>query len=90
MYFDGSDVDTKLSDITGTWVDAASGSILFTVDKKWVFDGVTHNTYDIMSCTPGSVGGDTTCDSVGFFWQGADHGFGKSANKIDGLSLAVE
>ena len=64
LYFDGSDVDGELSDVTAVSVDPTSGAIDFTVEKRWVFGGFTAEPYDVIRCEPDTLGATTACASL--------------------------
>ncbi len=86
LYFDAGDVSTKLMDIVAAGIDS-NGDILFAVDVKWVFGGLTINTYDIARCVGPTTGANSGCDAVELFWEGAQHGFNNKKYKIDGFGL---
>lgn len=85
MYFDGSDVNAKITDITAAWIEPDNGYILLALEKKAPLGSITVNTYDILRCIPGSLGDNTTCTALNLYWKGANNGFSSSLYKIDGF-----
>ncbi|MBV7335817.1 hypothetical protein KFU94_47775 [Chloroflexi bacterium TSY] len=85
-YFDGSDVglnDSGDEDVFGTFIDD-DGLIYLTTRGTFSVSGVTGDGADVFTCTPGSLGDNTSC-SFSAFWDGSTHGFG--GERADGLAL---
>jgi len=87
LYFDGDDVELTDSseNISGVWIDAASGNIYLAVTGAFTVTGASGDGADIFVCTPGTLGDSTTC-TYALFWDGSTNGF--SGEVIDGLSIA--
>lgn len=86
-YFDGSDVDlgaVKTEDVTGTWVNEATGDIYLTTLNRYVVPGITGRGDEIFICTPGSIGSTTTCTYTPYF-NGEIQGLG--FEQIDGIHI---
>lgn len=87
LFLDGSDIHTKLNDIAAVHIES-NGDILMVALKKFSYDSIDVNPFDVMRCVPRSLGEETVCDSVDFFWRGADFGLNGRRDKIDGFSIA--
>ena len=84
-YFDASDVDISGGpDINGATV-AANGDVYLTPDTLVEVAGITVQDEDILICTPGTLGENTTCDAMTLFFDGSD--WGLEINDLDGIHL---
>ena len=86
QYFDGSDVglsDSGYEDVYGTWI-AANGDIYLTTRGGFVVSGVSGDGSDIFTCTPDSLGEDTSC-TYSAYWDGSAHDFGREI--VDGIFI---
>lgn len=83
MYFDGSDVGFDQSpnqDISATWVNLTNTDIYLSPLGAI---GPNIGGDDIIVCMPGSLGANTSCLSITFFWNGAGSGLVGNVNSLD-------
>lgn len=82
LYFDGSDVGFDQSpnqDISAAWVNLSNIDIyLSPLGPVGPISGD-----DIIVCTPGSLGNNTSCLNLTFFWNGAGSGLVGNINALD-------
>ena len=84
LYFDGSDVGYDQSpnqDISAAWVNPANTYIYLSPLGQ---TGPVVGGDDIIYCVPGSLGTNTSCQNIVFFWNGAGSGL---VGNIDALHL---
>jgi hypothetical protein len=87
LYFDGSDVDlggVSSEDVTGAWVDTATGDIYLTTLGAFSVTGLSGSSPDIFICTPSSLGNATACAYSAYF-NGAASGIGSES--ADGIHV---
>ncbi len=85
LEFDGSDVglsDASSEDVSGVWLDDATGNIYLTTLGSFAVTGVSGDGADIFVCGSPTTGSNTAC-SFSLFWNGSLDGFGGEV--IDGL-----
>ncbi len=88
-YFDGSDVKltTGSEDISGAWVDSASGNLFLSTLNKFNVTGLSGTRSDIFVCQSFSAGNNTSCTfGPDLFWEGANYGFGSEL--LDALAIS--
>ncbi len=86
IYFDGSDVgltDTY-EDVDAISFDMESGEMYLSTERSFVVNGSSGDGADILVCTPGSTGQNTTC-TYWLLWNGSAHGIPNTG--IDGLTI---
>ncbi len=87
LYFDGSDVglgELSTEDVTGAWVNGATGDLYLTTLGTFSVPGVSGDGADIFICTPGTLGPSTSC-TFSPFWDGSANGFGGEI--LDGFAV---
>ena len=87
LEFDGSDVglsDSSSEDVTGIWLDNATGNIYLSLLGSFAVTGASGDGADILLCSSPSTGNNTSC-TFSLFWDGSLNGFGGEA--IDGLFI---
>ncbi|MEZ4714087.1 MAG: hypothetical protein R3A44_43285 [Caldilineaceae bacterium] len=86
LYFDGSTAELTASteEIWGLSVDA-SGKLYLAMAGAFSVTGVSGTAADIFTCTPITLGANSTSCTYAPYWNGADHSFGAAA--IDGMNL---
>lgn len=85
LEFDGSDVglsDASSEDVSGVWLDDATGNIYLTTLGSFAVTGVSGDGADIFVCGSPTTGSNTAC-SFSLFWNGSLDGFGGEV--MDGL-----
>lgn len=87
LYLDGSDIglEQKHEDLWGLSVDAGSGVLYLSMAGKFAAQGVEGDGVDILACTPGALGADSSC-SLSLAWRASDAG--KAGNSLDALEFA--
>ncbi len=83
FYFDGSDVWDFTEDVWGTWLDAATGDIYFSMQDEFIAGDISGDALDVFICHPESLGDDTAC-TFEMYFDGSEAGFG--GDRIDGFS----
>ena len=78
FYFDGSDVglSSGSEDVAGLWLDPTTGSLNLVPQSSFKTDTLKGKKSTALTCTPLSLGTDTSC-SLSVFWNGGDYGFGR-------------
>ena len=87
LEFDGSDVglsDSSSEDVTGIWLDNATGNIYLSLLGSFAVTGASGDGADILLCSSPTTGNNTSC-TFSLFWDGSLNGFGGEA--IDGLFI---
>ena len=87
LYLDGSDVglgDRSSEDIRNLWIDPANGDIYLMTKGAFAVDGLHGESFDIVVCTPGSLGKETNC-TFRLYWSSAANGLGDEI--IDTLDI---
>jgi hypothetical protein len=76
LYFDGSDVGltTTNENLVGVWSAIANGPVYLSTLGAFSVSGVSGDGADIFICTPGSLGGTTSC-TFSMYWDGSANGF---------------
>ena len=85
LEFDGSDVglsDASSEDVSGIWVDEATGNIYLSTLGSFAVAGAAGDGADILRCSSPTTGNNTAC-TFSLFWDGSLNGFGGEV--IDGL-----
>ncbi len=74
FFFDGSDIGLtrNTEDIDGISVNQATGDIYFSTLDAFKVDGLVGNGADVVTCTPNSLGKNTSCE-LSLFWQSVLH-----------------
>jgi len=85
LYFDGSKVGLGEVNVNGVWIDG-NGHIYFTAKKPFSVAGITGDSGDILKCTLGSTGANTSC-TYEFIWDSVNNGL-PSDVKVNGIHLA--
>ena len=85
-YFDGSDVGLRRSseDVLGGQIDEASGDIYLTTNGNFAVPGLSGDGADILVCTPGTLGADTSC-TFSLYWDGSAHGL--AGEQVDAFAI---
>jgi hypothetical protein len=86
LYFDGSDVglSTTNENVVGVWSAAANGPVYLTTLGAFSVPGVSGDGADIFVCTPGTLGGTTSC-TYSMTWDGSANGF--AGEVVDDFSI---
>jgi hypothetical protein len=85
LYFDGSRVGLSGVDVNGVWING-NGHIYFTAKDPFSVAGITVDIGDILKCTLGSTGINTSC-TYEFIWDSIGNGLSPDA-KVNGIHLA--